>query len=205
MTLLAIRMLFSLPFFLFMVWLGSRDKARRRTAAAAVAQRLGLCVLLGFTTTRQLFDFWGPQFIISGPERLILFTNPTIVVVLSALFLRKHITGRVASALLVSLRRAGVGPLARSGHHQRHRRAGHRHGRWSFCRHFAGAIYMMVSVQPGASKLMRFTAYMMLVATGFGDGAVLFIMRPLSALDLPSTIYLYGVGLAIFSTAAPGG
>ena len=43
---------------------------------------------------------------------------------------------------------------------------------------------------------------MMLVATGFVM-AQFFIMRPVSALDLPIKIYAYSVCLAVFSTALP--
>jgi drug/metabolite transporter (DMT)-like permease len=43
---------------------------------------------------------------------------------------------------------------------------------------------------------------MMLIATVFVL-AQFVAMRPLSALDLPMTVYAYCVGLALFSTAAP--
>ena len=65
------------------------------------------------------------------------------------------------------------------------------------------AVYMVVGT--GLTRRigsMRFTAYMMLVATFFVM-AQFFIMRPLSALDLPMKIYAYSVCLAVFSTAAP--
>ena len=204
-TLLAIRMLFSLPFFLFMAWLGNRDNGNANMPRQPLSRGdWGFVVLLGFIGyyLSSFLDFWGLQFISAGLERLILFTNPTIVVVLSALFLRKHITGRVALALLVSY--AG---LALAYWHDlvitSDTRALVTGTVLVFLSALCYAIYMMVGT--GLTRRMgstRFTAYMMLVATGFVM-AQFFIMRPLSALDLPPTIYLYGVGLAIFSTAAP--
>ena len=183
MTLLAIRMLFSLPFFLFMAWLGNRDNGNANMPWQPPSRGdWGFVVLFGF------IGYYLSSFLISGAcihqrwsERLILFTNPTIVVVLSALFLRKahHRASHWPARLL---RRAGAGVLARSGHHQRHPRAGDRH-RAGVSSALCYAIYMMVGT--GLTRRIgstRFTAYMMLVATGFVM-AQFFIMRPLSALD----------------------
>ena len=65
------------------------------------------------------------------------------------------------------------------------------------------AVYMVLGT--GLTRRigsMRFTAYMMLVATVFVL-AQFAVMRPLSALDLPMKIYVYSVCLAVFSTAVP--
>jgi drug/metabolite transporter (DMT)-like permease len=202
-TLLALRMIFSLPFFLFMAWWAKRGSLG---AAPVPLSRKdwGFVLLLGFVGyyLSSFLDFWGLQFISAGLERLILFTNPTIVVVLSALFLAKPITRRVALALLVSY----VG-LALAYWHDlvitNDTRALFTGTGLVFMSAVCYAIYMLVGT--GLTRRIgstRFTAYMMLVATGF----VLiqfFIMRPLSALDLPMKIYAYSVGLAVFSTAAP--
>lgn len=203
-TLLAIRMLFSLPFFLFMAWLGTRDKSGNAPRQALSRRDWMFVVLLGFIGyyLSSFLDFWGLQYISAGLERLILFTNPTIVVVLSALFLGKRITARTALALLVSY--AG---LAAAYWHDlvitSDTRALVTGTGLVFLSALCYAIYMMVGT--GLTRRIgstRFTAYMMLVATGFVL-AQFFIMRPLAALDLPPKLYLYGVGLAVFSTAAP--
>jgi len=208
-TLLALRMIFSLPFFLFMAWWSSRDASGAGGGAAPAKAPLArrdwaFIAFLGFIGyyMSSFLDFWGLQYISAGLERLILFTNPTIVVVLSALFLGVRISARVALALVVSY--VGLG-LAY----------------WHdlsitpdtralvigtvlvFLSALCYAIYMMVGT--GLTRRIgstRFTAYMMLVATGFVL-TQFFIMRPLSALDLPLKLYGYSVCLAVFSTAAP--
>ena len=202
-TLLALRMIFSLPFFLLMAWW-----ARRESAGAAPAPMTrrdwGMILFLGFIGyyLSSFLDFFGLQFISAGLERLILFTNPTIVVVLSALFLAKPISARVALALLVSYLGLGLAywhDLVITND----RSALVTGTALVLASALCYAIYMMVGT--GLTRRIgstRFTAYMMLVATGFVM-TQFFIMRPLSALDLPMKIYAYSVCLAVFSTALP--
>jgi drug/metabolite transporter (DMT)-like permease len=202
-TLLALRMIFSLPFFLLMAWWARREN-KGAVPAPLTRSDWGSVLLLGFIGyyLSSFFDFWGLQYISAGLERLILYTNPTLVVVISALFMAQAITRRVALALLVSYVGLGLaywhdlavtndtGALMKGAV-------------LVFMSAACYAVYMVVGT--GLTRRigsMRFTAYMMLVATFF----VLlqfFVMRPVSALDLPMKIYGYGVCLALFSTAAP--
>ena len=89
-TLLALRMGLSLPFFLA---LGFAD-GRRRQHAKLSGRDLALMAGLGFTGyyMASYLDFLGLQYISAALERLILFAYPTLVVVFSALFLGKPIT-----------------------------------------------------------------------------------------------------------------
>lgn len=202
-TLLALRMLFSLPFFLLMAWL-----ARRNAGAASpvplTRRDWGFVVLLGFVGyyLSSFFDFWGLQYISAGLERLILFTNPSIVALLSAIFLGVRLTRRVGLALLVSwfgLALAYWHDLAQS----RDTDAIVAGAGLVLLSAFCYAIYMLIGT--GVTRRIgstRFTAYMMLVATLFVL-AQFVIMRPLSALVLPWQVYALSVALAVFSTAAP--
>ncbi len=202
-TLLALRMIFSLPFFLLMAWWARRES---KGALPVPMQRRdwGMILFLGFIGyyLSSFLDFYGLQFISAGLERLILFTNPTIVVVLSALFLAKPISRRVALALLVSYLGLGLAywhDLVITND----TKALVTGTALVLASALCYAIYMMVGT--GLTRRIgstRFTAYMMLVATGFVM-AQFFIMRPLSALDLPMKIYAYSVCLAVFSTALP--
>jgi hypothetical protein len=76
-TLLALRMLFSAPFFVLMaLWSG------RGAAAVSLARKDWLAVaLLGFIGyyLASYLDFLGLQYITAGLERLILFLYPTVV------------------------------------------------------------------------------------------------------------------------------
>ena len=93
-------MLYAAPFFIAMAWFSGRAPTARPLTAAdwrAVAW-LGF---LGYYFA-SLLDFLGLQYITAALERLVLFLNPTIVVVLSALLLKKPITRRAVIALVLS-------------------------------------------------------------------------------------------------------
>ena len=82
-TLLALRMLFSAPFFVAMAWW-----AGRRPGAPPIARRDWLRLAwLGFIGyyLASLLDFMGLAYITASLERLVLFLYPTMVVLLSAL------------------------------------------------------------------------------------------------------------------------
>jgi drug/metabolite transporter (DMT)-like permease len=97
-TLLFMRMAISLPFFLAIAWWSSRGATplSRRDWGALIV--VGLMGYYGAS----LFDFWGLQYISAALERLILFLNPTIVVLLSAAFLGYRIHRRDVAALALS-------------------------------------------------------------------------------------------------------
>jgi drug/metabolite transporter (DMT)-like permease len=101
-TLLMYRMLFSLPLFVFAAWFASRGKPplsmRDKTTIAG----------LGFSGyyLASLLDFAGLQYISAGLERLILYLNPTLVLLLGLLLFKRRVTGRQLLALAVSY--AGV-------------------------------------------------------------------------------------------------
>lgn len=100
MTLLALRMLFSLPFFAAMaLWSGGGG------AAGSLARNDWLAILgLGFIGyyLSSLLDFTGLQYVSAGLGRLILFLYPTLVMLLSALTLRQPVRARHALSLAVS-------------------------------------------------------------------------------------------------------
>ena len=93
-----LRMTFSLPFFALIAWWSARGQAAlsRRDWRAVVV--LGL---MGYYAA-SLFDFWGLQYISAALERLILFLNPTFVVLISAIVLGYRIRRRDVFALVMS-------------------------------------------------------------------------------------------------------
>jgi drug/metabolite transporter (DMT)-like permease len=101
-TLLMLRMLLALPFFLALSWWASRGKA-----ALTRAQWLQV-IFLGFTGyyLASFLDFLGLQYISASLERLILYLNPTIVLLLGWLLWGKKITRRQMGAFALSY--AGV-------------------------------------------------------------------------------------------------
>nr|WP_246309490.1 DMT family transporter [Hydrogenophaga aromaticivorans] len=101
-TLIMYRMLFALPLFLALAWWASRGKA-----ALTGKDWLGI-VGLGFTGyyLASFLDFWGLQYVSASLERLILYLNPTLVLVLGWLVYQRRISGLQALAMAVSY--AGV-------------------------------------------------------------------------------------------------
>ncbi len=101
-TLIMYRMLFALPFFLVMAWWAGRGKP-------ALARRDWLGVLfLGVTGyyLASYLDFLGLAYISASLERLILYLNPTLVLLLGLVLYRRRITRWQALGMAVSY--AGV-------------------------------------------------------------------------------------------------
>lgn len=101
LSLLALRMLFSLPFFLAAAW-WSHKKASR--AQPLQSKQWLVVVALGLTGyyLASYLDFLGLQYISAGLERVILFLYPTFVVLLSAVLFKRVITLREIFALVLS-------------------------------------------------------------------------------------------------------
>ena len=88
-SLLALRMIFSLPFFLVSAWWSSAKSenvpfTRKQWLAVAGIGCLGYYV-------SSLLDFLGLQYVTAGIERLILFVYPTLVLLMSAFILKVKI------------------------------------------------------------------------------------------------------------------
>lgn len=98
-TLLMLRMLFALPFFLAIVWWSSR----KATVALTRKDWLGV-VWLGFTGyyLASFLDFAGLQYISASLERLVLYLNPTIVLLLGRVFFGKTLSVRQAVGMGIS-------------------------------------------------------------------------------------------------------
>ena len=89
-SVLALRLLFSLPFYIIIAFLMSK---KEDDVKLTIKQWLmiGVLGILSYYISSML-DFLGLQYVSAGVERLILFTYPTMVVVLSAIIFKKKIT-----------------------------------------------------------------------------------------------------------------
>jgi drug/metabolite transporter (DMT)-like permease len=97
-TLLMLRMLMALPMFALMAWWAGRGKA-------PLERQDWLGVLgLGFSGyyLSSFLDFWGLEYISASLERLILYLNPTLVLVLGWFLYKKSIAQRQAVAMAIS-------------------------------------------------------------------------------------------------------
>ena len=103
-TLIMLRMLFALPLFLGMAWWAGRGKA-------ALTRRDWMGVAgLGFSGyyLSSFLDFAGLAYITAGLERLILYLNPTLVLLLGWLLYRRRITRWQALGMAISYAGARV-------------------------------------------------------------------------------------------------
>ncbi len=101
-TLIMYRMLFALPIFVCMAWWASRGKP------ALGGHDLWGVLGLGFTGyyLASFLDFAGLAYISASLERLILYLNPTLVLLLGLVLYKRHISRRQAIGMFVSY--AGV-------------------------------------------------------------------------------------------------
>jgi drug/metabolite transporter (DMT)-like permease len=101
-TLIMLRMLFALPLFVLLAWWAGRGKP-------ALTRRDGLAVIgLGFCGyyLASFLDFAGLAYVTASFERLVLYLNPTIVLLLGWALFGRAATARQGIALAVSY--AGV-------------------------------------------------------------------------------------------------
>lgn len=97
-TLIMYRMLFALPIFAVMAWWASRGKA-------ALTRKDWLGVLwLGFTGyyLASFLDFAGLAYISASLERLILYLNPTLVLLLGLVLYRRRISAPQIMGMAIS-------------------------------------------------------------------------------------------------------
>lgn len=99
-TLLALRMAMSAPFFVAIAWWASRGEGAAPLAPADWRAVVFLGIVGYYLAS--LFDFLGLQYITAALERLVLFLYPTFVVLISAAMYGRRITGRDVAALAVS-------------------------------------------------------------------------------------------------------
>lgn len=196
-TLLFLRMTLSLPFFVVMAWY--------QRAAAPIASRdwAGIAALgfLGYYLA-SLLDFLGLQYIPAGLGRLIMFLYPTLVVLLSAIFLGKRPTRREVAALaitytgiaLVLSQQLGVAPE-------------HRMFLFGALLVFSSSMCYAVYLVAGSQLVkrvgsLRFTAYTMIISTLPAVVQFAMLESP-AALDLPAQVWGYVAVLAFGCTVFP--
>jgi len=105
LTLLTLRMLLSLPFYLLAAFWGSRQAGNVRMNRPQWFWVI-LLGLLGYYLS-SFFDFVGLQYISAGLERLILFLYPSFAVLINAMVFKQGISRAQVFALALSY--AGIG------------------------------------------------------------------------------------------------
>lgn len=200
LTLLSLRMLFSLPFYIAAVWF-----ANRKDQVLALTKRQWMLIIImglfGYYLS-SLFDFIGLQYVSAGLERLILFLYPTFAVLINTFYFKTKLSRMQVVALVLTyigigtaywgeIRSAQYGPQFFYG---------------SFMIFLCAITYSFYLV--GTGRLVtkvgatRYTAYAMLAATA-GIFIHFLIDKPISSIQMTSTLAGYGIALAIIATVLP--
>lgn len=197
-TLLALRMLFAAPLFLAMAWWAGRP------AVAFTGREITGITALGFLGyyLGSFLDLAGLQYISAGFGRLILYLYPTLVLLMSAVFLKQPLRPRQLVSLGLSY--AGIALVfsteAQSGERLDLTILG-------ATLVFGSAITYATYLVAGSRLVhkfgaMRFSAYASLIATGFVI-AHFFAIRPLQTLIVDQQVYVLVAVLAVFATVLP--
>jgi drug/metabolite transporter (DMT)-like permease len=199
-TLLALRMLFSLPFFLISAFAVSKKQTNIRfTGKQWMSVAFVGC--LGYYVS-SLLDFFGLQYITAGIERLVLFVYPTLVLLMSSLLFKQKITKIQGIAVLITY--AGlVLAFANEANLQIDGNNFYKGALLILACAFTYAAYIV-----GSGKLIpvlgaaKFNSY----AMSFAAIAVLvhfFISSTESLFDFSSQVYLYSFLMALIGTVIP--
>ena len=199
-TLIMLRMLFALPFFSLMAYLASRGKP-------PLTRRDWLGVLgLGFTGyyLASFLDFAGLAYISASLERLILYLNPTLVMLLGLVLYKRRVTGQQLLGMGVSY----CGVVLVFGHELAVQGVGERSGAaWGALLVFLSAVsYAIYLVYSG--ELVKRLGALRLVGLATTVACVLCIiqfllLRPLSAADVAPEVLWLSLLNATACTAAP--
>ena len=204
-TLLFLRMMLSLPFFILVAWLLMRHDSNRAQKRLPLTHRdWALVAGLGFVGyyLASFLDLLGLQYVGAGIGRLISFLYPTMVVLLSLLFLGKRPARRDIAALAISY--AGIALVVSS---QVAATPQDRLFLFGVLLCLANALSYAVYLVAGGEFTrrigsMRFTAYTMIAATGPAVVQFLVIETP-GALDLPAQVWWYMFLMVVFCTIVP--
>lgn len=196
-TLIMLRMLFAMPLFMLLAWWAGRGKPplTRRDVMAVVG--------LGFTGyyLASFLDFAGLAYVSASFERLILYLNPTIVLLLGLVVFKRRIGIRQVIALGVSY--AGV--VLVFGHELSFAGSNVLLGAGLvFASAISYAVYLVYSGEE-VKRLgsMRLTGLASLVACLFCIGQFL-VLRPVASLaDVAPAVIWLSVLNATLCTVAP--
>jgi drug/metabolite transporter (DMT)-like permease len=200
LTLLTLRMIFSLPFYIAVAVFSSRKKENNALTRKQWMYVIGLG-FIGYYLSSYL-DFVGLQYISAGLERLILFLYPTFAVLVNSFFFKQQITRVQKIALILTYIGIGIAYYAELSVD-----ANNPNFLFGSLMVFLCAVtfsfYLVGSgrIIPiiGATK---FTAYAMLCATA-GIFLHFTLAGNIQTLNTGTGLWWYGILLAIVATVIP--
>ncbi|OJW36878.1 MAG: hypothetical protein BGO54_06780 [Sphingobacteriales bacterium 46-32] len=200
LTLLTLRMAFSLPFYVAAAWIGSSRSERPRFTKRQWIYIISLG-LFGYYLS-SLFDFVGLRYVSAGLERLILFLYPTFAVLINVWFFKESISRLQQFALALTY--VGIG-IAYFGEVKIDGSSGDIY--WGSFLIFLCAITYSIYIA-GSGRMVKqvgptkFTAYAMLAATG-GIFMHFILAGNYAQLSQVGDSWYYGLLLALIATVIP--
>ena len=197
-TLMTIRMLMSIPFFLVVAVFYARDSASEPLQSSDMFHVLYLG-FIGYYLSSYL-DFNGLHYISASLERLVLYLYPSFVIILTVISVRRAPRKQELFALALSYTGIGlVFALELSIEGQEIIT-----GTLSVLAAALSYAFFMLGSQQAIRRMgaARFTAYSMLAASSMVCIHYLFT-NEFQILDMSVDFYLYGLALALFSTVLP--
>ncbi|MEO5561809.1 MAG: DMT family transporter, partial [Chitinophagaceae bacterium] len=199
-SLLTVRMIFSLPFYIAAAWLVGSRKDNVKITRKQWLSIIGLG-LFGYYLS-SLFDFMGLKYISAGLERLILFLYPTFSVLINAFLFKEKISKLQRIALILTyagILFAYIGELTIDTHNP------------DF---FLGSFLIFICAITFATYIVgsgrmipvvgttKFTAYVMLASTS-GVFLHFIIAGNYEIVGRPSEFVWYGLLLGLIATVIP--
>ncbi len=197
-TLLMLRMTLALPFILVLAL------PVLRQGPALRGKDYGLLLLLGVVGYygSSLLDFMGLQYISAGLERLILFTYPTLTILIGIFVMGKKFEKKLLLAMALSY--SGILlAFIHDVHLSTDIRSLITGGGLVFGCAILYATYSAGSeIAIGRLGAIKFSVLALLVST-LATQIHFLLTRPLTALALPWQIYAWSTAMALFSTVMP--
>ena len=199
-TLLTLRMLLSLPFYIAAAWLAGK----KENVEPLSKRDFGWIILLGVLGyyLSSLFDFIGLQYISAGLERLIMFLYPTFAVLLNTYLFKQKITRIQLLALGITYTGIGIAYYAELGTVQQN--DSFYFG--SFMVFLCAVTYSFYLVGTGRmvtkAGATRYTAYAMLAATA-GIFLHFLVKKQWQTVTMSWELGWYSLALAIIATVIP--
>ncbi len=199
-TLLSLRMLFALPFYLVAAWFSGTNENTKSLSKSYWCWIIVMGIFGYYLSS--LFDFIGLQYVTAGLERLILFLYPTFAVLINT-FLFKAALSKI-QIIALTLTYSGIGLAYFSELKTLEQTPGFIFG--SLMIFLCAITYSIYLV--GTGKLVhktgatRYTAYVMLAAT-VGIFIHYLITHHITDLQLTPHLTWYAIALAIIATVVP--
>jgi len=199
-TLLTLRMLFSLPFYLVAAWIGSK----KESAVTLTLRQWFFLILLGTFGyyLSSLFDFIGLQYVSAGLERLILFLYPTFSVLINTFLYKTKLNKTQVIALVLTYLGIGIAYIGE----MKIDTSNPNFYFGSFMIFLCAITYSFYLVGTGRMipkvGVTRYTAYAMLAAT-VGIFIHFLVTKNIQQIPITPTLIGYSIALAIIATVLP--